>query len=130
MTGNHRPSTQGDSRDFNGPSDAAADPNAPDSSVWRVLKQATMAWWQHHPAQLAADVGRPLLNNYAREKPYQLLALAASAGAIAVVAKPWRLVSVTGLAVAALRSTRLSNALLGLIPRAAAPSDPHTTHHS
>ena len=89
------------------------------SSAWQILTQAMMTWWQHHPVQLAIDIGRPFLNNYARDKPLQLLGIAAGAGAAAVLIKPWRLVSVTGLAVAALKSTKLSTTLLSLLPRAA-----------
>lgn len=96
------------------------------SSTWQIVKQAMLAWWQHHPAQMAVDIGRPFLNNYARDKPLQLVGIAAGAGALLVLVKPWRLVSVTGLAVAALKSTRLSTTLLSLLPRAAAtpPSTP------
>ena len=68
---------------------------------------------------LVIDIGRPFLNNYARDKPLQLLGIAAGSGAAAVLVKPWRLVSVTGLAVAVLRSTKLSSTLLSLLPRAA-----------
>ena len=88
------------------------------SSTWQVITQAAMAWWQHHPLQIAIDIGRPFLVNYARDKPLQLLSIAASIGAAAVLVKPWRLVSVTGLAVAAFRSTKLSSTLLSLLPRA------------
>jgi hypothetical protein len=88
------------------------------SSMWQVLNQAVMAWWQHHPVQLAVDIGRPFLGNCARDKPLQLLGIAAGMGAAAVFIKPWRLVSVTGLVVAALKSTKLSTTLLSLLPRA------------
>jgi hypothetical protein len=87
--------------------------------AWQVLTQAVQAWWQHHPVQVAVDLGRPFLNNYAREKPLRLVSIAAGVGAGLALVKPWRLVSVTGLAVAALKSTRLSTTLLSLLPRAA-----------
>ncbi len=86
-------------------------------SVWQVLTEAVTAWWQHHPAHVALDVGRPFLRSYAREKPLQLLGIAAGLGAAAVLVKPWRLVSFTGLAVAALKSTKLSSTLLSLLSR-------------
>ena len=89
------------------------------SSTWQIFTQAAMTWWQHHPVQMAIDIGRPFLSNYARDKPLQLLGIAAGVGAAAVVIKPWRLVSVTGLAVAALKSTKLSTTLLSLLPRPA-----------
>jgi hypothetical protein len=92
------------------------------NTTWQLVQQAVMAWWQHHPAQIAIDVGRPFLNNYARDKPFQLLGIAVCAGAVGALVKPWRLVSITGLAVAALRSTRLTSTLISLIPRAASRS--------
>ena len=88
-------------------------------STWQVFSQALLAWWQHHPVQVAVDIGRPFLNNYARSRPLQLVGIAAGVGAALVLVKPWRLVSITGLAVAALKSTKLSSSLLSLLPRAA-----------
>ena len=95
-----------------------ADINSERSSTWQVITQAAMAWWQHHPVQIAIDIGRPFLFNYARDKPMQLLGISAGIGAAAVLVKPWRLVSLTGLAVAAFRSTKFSSTLLSLLPRA------------
>ena len=89
------------------------------SGTWQILVQAVRAWWQHHPAHLAVDIGRPFLNKYAQDKPMQLLGIAAGVGAAVVLIKPWRLVSLTGLAVAAFKSTNLSSTLLSMLPRAA-----------
>ena len=89
------------------------------SGTWQILIQAVRAWWQHHPAHLAVDIGRPFLNKYAQDKPMQLLGIAAGVGAAVVLIKPWRLVSLTGLAVAAFKSTNLSSTLLSMLPRAA-----------
>jgi|GEM_PF-575709 len=89
------------------------------SSTWQVFTQAMMAWWQYHPMHLAIDIGRPFMRNYARDKPLQLLGIAAGIGAAAALVRPWRLVSVTGLVVAALKATKLSTTLLSLLPREA-----------
>lgn len=89
------------------------------SSTLQIFTQAVMTWWQHHPVHLAIDIGRPFMRNYARDKPLQLLGIAASLGAAAALVKPWRLVSVTGLVVAALKATKLSTTLLSLLPREA-----------
>ena len=86
------------------------------SGLWQVFSQAVTSWWRHHPAQVAIDVGRPFLEGYARDKPLQLVGIAAGLGAAAVLIKPWRLVSVTGLALALVKSTRLSSTLLSLLP--------------
>jgi hypothetical protein len=96
-----------------------AQPGADHNSTWQVFTQAVMACWQHHPVQVAVDIGRPFLNNYARDKPLQLLGIAAAVGVAAVFVKPWRLVSIAGLAAAALKSTNLSATVLSLLPRAA-----------
>ena len=88
------------------------------SGTWQILVQAVRAWWQHHPAQLAVDIGRPFLNKFAQDKPIQLLGIAAGVGAAVVLIKPWRLVSLTGLAVAAFKSTNVSSTLLSMLPRA------------
>ena len=88
------------------------------SGTWQILVQAVKAWWQHHPAHLAVDIGRPFLNKFAQNKPMQLLGMAAGVGAAVVLIKPWRLVSISGLAVAAFKSTNLSSTLLSMLPRA------------
>lgn len=93
------------------------DTDSPHISTWQVLTQAAAAWWQHHPAQMAIDIGRPFLNSYARNTPFQLLGIAAVVGAASVLVKPWRLISVTGLAVAAFKSTRLPATMLSLLQR-------------
>ena len=88
-------------------------------SVWKTLKRATLSWWRHHPAHLAIDVAmgmaKPVLGRYAHEKPLQLLGVAAAVGAAAVLVRPWRLVSVTGLLLATVKSSGLTPALFSLI---------------
>lgn len=105
---------------LHGSTNAAADANLNTDHVgaWQLFTQAVATWWQHHPLQIAVDIGRPFLSGFARDKPIQLLGVAAGVGAAVVLIKPWRLVSVTGLAVAAFRSTRLSNTLLSMLHRA------------
>ena len=84
---------------------------------WQILMQGFRAWWQNHPAQLAIDIGRPFLSKFAQDKPMQLLGIAAGVGAAVVLIKPWRLVSLTGLAIAAFKSTNLSSTLLSMLTR-------------
>lgn len=105
---------------------ATARLNGERSSTWQIFTQAVMAWWHHHPVQVAVDIGRPFLSNYARDKPVQLLGISAGVGAALVLVKPWRLVSLTGLALAALKSTNLPHTLLSMLPRAASrpPAQP------
>lgn len=84
-------------------------------SPWQVIKRALRAWWQHHPAQLALDLAQPVLGRYAEEKPLQLLGVAAGVGAAVVLLRPWRLVSLSGLLIATLKSSELSGFLLSLL---------------
>ena len=92
------------------------------NSAWQTVKRAVRLWWQHHPAQLAVDVAKPVLDTYAREKPLQLLGIAAGVGAAAVLVRPWRLVSVTGLFLAAVKSTEFSGLLLSLLSTKSEPA--------
>ena len=85
------------------------------NSTWQTLKRTVRLWWQHHPAQLAIDVAKPVLGNYAREKPLQLVGIAAGVGAAVVLIRPWRLVSMTGLLFATIKSTEFSGLLLSLL---------------
>ena len=85
------------------------------SGTWQAIRRAARAWWHHHPAQLALDLARPVLGKYAEEKPLQLLGVAAGIGAAVALVRPWRLVSVTGVALAALKSSEVSGLLLSLL---------------
>lgn len=89
------------------------------TSVWKTLKRSALTWWRHHPAHLAIDVAtgvaKPVLSKYADEKPIQLLGVAAALGAAVVLVRPWRLVSLTGLLLATVKSSDLTPALMSLI---------------
>jgi len=77
--------------------------------LWRTVRRASSAWWRSHPAHLAVDVCHPMFEKYARENPLKLVGVAAAVGAAVVIAKPWRLISVTSVLVAAMRSTQMSS---------------------
>ncbi|MET0312101.1 MAG: hypothetical protein ABW051_08630 [Burkholderiaceae bacterium] len=85
------------------------------SGWWSTLKHAGRVWWRYHPARAAADLAEPALKSYARAHPARLIGIAAVAGAAIIIARPWRLVSVGGLLVAALRPTELSAVVLSLL---------------
>ena len=76
------------------------------------FKHAARAWWRSHPARLGLEVATPVLSDYAARKPAQFLGIAAAAGAIVMVTRPWRLISVTGLVVAMLKSSQLSSVVM------------------
>lgn len=98
--------------------DAAAAAGAASDGVkglWRTLRRTARAWWSSHPAHLAVEVGEPMLSKYAAANPIKLLAVSALLGGAVVLAKPWRLISVTGLLIAALRSTQVSGLMASLL---------------
>jgi hypothetical protein len=94
----------------------------PGAGLWRSLRRTVRAWWRSHPAHLAADIAHPLISTYAQAHPLKLMAVAAGLGAAVVVAKPWRLLSVTGMLIAALRSTPVLHLVRSFLSTHAAPS--------
>lgn len=94
-----------------------------DGGAWGILKHALGSWWHHHPVSMAVGLARPTLKHYAEEKPFQLLGIAAVAGAAAVLIRPWRLVSVGSLLLAAVKSSEISGALLSMLSSASPPSE-------
>lgn len=70
------------------------------------------SWWRHHPASMGLELVTPALSSYAARKPVQYLGIAAAVGAVVMVVRPWRLISVTGLVVALVKSSQLSGMVL------------------
>lgn len=82
---------------------------------WDLVKQVAASWWRSHPAHLALDVAKPMMQGYAREQPVKLLGIAAATGAALVVLRPWRLISLTGVGLALLKSTEVSGIVQSLM---------------
>ncbi len=80
-----------------------------------IIRRALRVWWHRHPASAAIELASPLLSDYAGVHPFKLLGISAGAGAAIVVLRPWRMVSVGGLLVAAVKSSGLSNVLLSML---------------
>ena len=76
---------------------------------------AARSWWRHHPAQLAVEMATPALQSYMRRRPFQVLALSAGVGALLVVTRPWRLISLTTLVVAIVKSSQLSGVVMSAL---------------
>lgn len=70
------------------------------------------SWWRHHPASMGLELVTPALSSYAARKPVQYLGIAAAVGAVFMVVRPWRLISVTGLIVAIVKSSQLSSVVM------------------
>lgn len=79
------------------------------------VSSAARAWWRNHPAQLAVEMATPALRSYMRKRPFQVLALSAGVGALLVVTRPWRLISLTTLVVAIVKSSQLSGVVMSAL---------------
>jgi len=91
------------------------------------LKHAASAWWRHHPAHLGLELATPVLSDYAGRKPVQFLGIAAALGAVVMIARPWRLISVTGVLVALVKSSQLSSVVMSAMSAADFKKD-HEPH--
>lgn len=94
----------------------------PSGGNWALFKRGLSSWWYHHPANLAMDVARPIIGRYAQEHPAKLIGIAAVAGAAAVFLKPWRLISLGGIAVAAMKSADLTNIVVSMLSQSSQQS--------
>jgi hypothetical protein len=89
-----------------------------------TVRHALGAWWRHHPAHMAVQFATPMLASYAQRKPLHFIGIAAAAGAVVMLARPWKLISATGLLVALLKSSQLS----GLVMSAMSAADFQKDH--
>jgi hypothetical protein len=86
-------------------------------SNWGLVKQAVRSWWHRHPASIAVEIAEPFLGQYARTHPAKLLAIAAGVGAAAVLFRPWRLLSLSKVSLAVVRSPDIAGAISTMIMR-------------
>ena len=90
-----------------------------DRSAWgAVARNVAQRWWRRHPANAVGQLARPLLERYAREQPAKLIAAAAAAGALAMLIRPWRLLSVTAVVAALLKSSDVADIVTTLMHKA------------
>ena len=92
--------------------------HAASSGAWETVRHAMRAFWRKHPVGVAIDLARPVIGKYAEEQPFKLLGISAGIGAAAVLLRPWRLVSLGAVLVAALKSSELSNMLFSMLATA------------
>ena len=101
----------------------------PEGEGWFALaSHALRSWWRYHPAHLAVDLATPALSGYARRKPVQFLGIAAAAGAVFLLARPWKLISVTGVVVALLKSPQVAGLIMSAMSSSQDPRDDEPTH--
>jgi hypothetical protein len=82
------------------------------------LQHAVRTWWRYHPAHMVVDLAAPLMHDYARRKPVQLVAISFGVGAVVTFARPWKLISIGTIAVAVLKSSQFSNLLMAAMSAA------------
>jgi hypothetical protein len=111
--------------DSDGQSDISETGVDASSGSWDLIKQVGQSWWQSHPAHLALDVAKPMMQTFAKEQPLKLLGIAAGTGVALVVLRPWRLISLTGVAIALLKSTQLTGVVQSLL---LGPREPDRRH--
>jgi hypothetical protein len=88
------------------------------------VRTAAKVYWRHHPARMGLQMAEPLLSDYARRSPAAFLGIAAVAGAVFMVARPWRLISVTGLLVALAKSPQLAGVVMSAMSGADVEDEP------
>lgn len=93
-------------------------PPIPGSGWFAHMQRAVRTWWRYHPAHMAVDIANPFLRTYARRKPAQLLAISAATGAVVMLARPWKLVPITTLVFALLKSSQLSSLVVAAMSAA------------
>ena len=85
---------------------------APSSGSQERFERSVLGrWWRRSHWSTVAEVGRPFLQHYASRHPAKLIAYAAGTGALIVLVKPWRLLSLGMIVGALLRSTDVSGFL-------------------
>lgn len=91
-------------------------------NVWFSMgRSVVQRWWQRHPAQAVGQLARPLLESYARKQPAKLMAIAAATGAVVVLVKPWRLLSVTAVLAAVLKTSDVADVVNTLMQKNSSP---------
>lgn len=92
-------------------------------NIWGgVARSVVQRWWRRHPAHAVGQLARPLLEHYARKEPAKLMAAAAASGALLVLVKPWRLLSVTAVLAAVLKTSDVADVVNTLMQKN--PSSP------
>ena len=102
----------GDPKDGD-PWDAAEAAAASGRGGWFTrVGRAAKSYWRHHPARMGLQVAKPVLSSYARKHPAAYLGIAVAFGAVVMVVRPWRLVSVTGVLLALAKSPQLAGVVM------------------
>ena len=99
--------------------------HASDGFSWSSLVEAGLSsWWRDHPARAGAMLVRSATEDYTRQKPLQVVVIAAIAGAAFVLFKPWRMVSLSALALTLFRSSNFTGIATSVLGSAAKSMQP------
>jgi hypothetical protein len=94
--------------------DDEADLLPPPQGLWSKLRFLGRSWWRNHPANYAVQIVRPSLDDYAAKQPFKLVGIAAAVGAVAVLIRPWRVLPMTALLLAPLKSSGFTSTAVTL----------------
>jgi hypothetical protein len=97
--------------DVDEPSD---DPALAQRGTWGKLKFLARSWWRNHPANYAVQIARPSIDDYAAKEPFKMVGIAAAVGAAAMVIKPWKILPLTALLLAPLKSSGFTSTAVAL----------------
>ena len=86
----------------------------PPQGLFSKLKFLARSWWRNHPVNYAVQIVRPSLDDYATREPIKLLGIAAGVGALAVLIRPWRIMPMTALALAPLKSSGFTSTAMAI----------------
>ncbi len=86
-----------------------------------VARRLGERWWRRHPANAVGQLAKPLLKRYAREQPFKVLGTAAGIGAAVVLIKPWRLLSITAVLAAVLKTSDIADLVTTLMQNNSTP---------
>jgi hypothetical protein len=79
------------------------------------VSSAARSYWRHHPARMGLQMATPALSAYARRHPGAYVSVAAIAGAVFMIVRPWRLISITGVLVALAKSPQLASVVMSAV---------------
>nr|WP_301334519.1 hypothetical protein [Variovorax dokdonensis] len=91
--------------------------------VWLPIAQRLLGhWWQRHPLHAAVQMARPLAERAAHERPVALMAASAGVGALVVLTRPWRLLTLSAAIAALLKTSELAGVVNTLMTRSSSPT--------
>lgn len=76
--------------------------------MWRLARRVFLRWWSAHPASAVLELSADKARDCARRHPGKSVAVALAGGALLIYARPWRMLTLGGAAIALARSRGLA----------------------